>query len=93
MNTNERKKFLSNREVIMKFKEKLLIFILAVVLSVLGFNLIASSSVNLLKAAKEAGFEAIEKNQAGGDVDAYRARRSNDQAIRLALSGNRQINR
>lgn len=71
----------------MKILEKLLIFILAVALSVLGFNLIASSSVNLLKAAKKAGYEAIEKNQAGGDVYAYRAGRSNDKAFQLAHLG------
>jgi hypothetical protein len=44
----------------MKFKEKILILFIAVVVSVLGFNLIASSSVCLLKVAKEAGNESIE---------------------------------
>lgn len=45
----------------MKFKEKLIIFVIAVVVSVLGFTLIASSTVCLLTAAKEAGYESIEK--------------------------------
>jgi len=54
----------------MKFKEKLLILSVAVVLSLLGFNLIASSSVCLLKIAKEAGYETIESYFANCDADA-----------------------
>jgi len=69
----------------MKFKEKLLIFIVAVAISVLGFNFIASSSVCLLKVAKESGFEAIEKYRARCDVDVYRIQRINDKISQTAL--------
>jgi len=43
----------------MRFREKVLVLFLAVCLSVLGFNLIASSSVYLLKTARAAGYESI----------------------------------
>ena len=69
----------------MKFKEKLLIFIAAVILSVLGFNLIASSSVCLLKIAKESGLESIEKYRARCDVDVYRIQRINVKISPIAL--------
>ena len=69
----------------MKFKEKLLIFVVAVVLSLLLFNLIASSSVCLLKAAKEIGFEEIERYQARCDIDMYRNQRINNTISQLTL--------
>lgn len=53
----------------MQFKVKLLIFIVAVILTFLWFNLIASPSVFLLKTAKEAGYE---------DIDTYRIKHLND---------------
>lgn len=43
----------------MRFGEKLLILCVAICVSVLGFNLIASSSVCLLTTAKDAGYEPI----------------------------------
>jgi len=58
----------------MQFKMKLLIFIIAVALSVLWFNLIASSSVCLLKFAKEAPFEEIGKYRASCDIETFRIR-------------------
>lgn len=44
----------------MRFYEKVLILILAICLSVLGFELIASSSVCFLKAARAASYEPIQ---------------------------------
>jgi hypothetical protein len=58
----------------MRFKAKLLIFIVAVVLSVLWFNLIASSSVCLLKFAKELPYEEIEKYRASYNFETFRIR-------------------
>ena len=57
----------------MKFKEKLLILIVAVIVSVLGFNLIASSYVCLLKAANEACYETIESHQTRCDVHSHQS--------------------
>lgn len=69
----------------MKFKEKLLILTVAVVLSVLGFSWIASSFGSLLTADIEASFEAAEKYQAGCNADVYRIQRINDQISQIAL--------
>ena len=56
----------------MRFKVKLLIFVVAVVLSALWFNLIASSSVCLFKFAKESPYEEIEKYRARFDIETLR---------------------
>lgn len=69
MNTKEK---ILNKEAKMRFKEKLVILFIAVILSLLGFNLIASSSVCLLKIAKEAGYEEIDSYLTRCDSDAYR---------------------
>lgn len=50
----------SLKEVTMRVREKVLILLVAICVSVLGFNLIASSSVCLLKAGKESGYEPIQ---------------------------------
>jgi hypothetical protein len=44
----------------MRFIEKVLILLLAISVSVLGFNLIATPSLCLLKAASESGYEPIQ---------------------------------
>jgi hypothetical protein len=44
----------------MRFKEKVLILLLAISVSVIGFNLIATPSLCLLKAASESGYEPIQ---------------------------------
>ena len=44
----------------MRFREKVLVLFVAICVSVLGFNLIASSSVDLLKTARAAGYESIQ---------------------------------
>jgi hypothetical protein len=51
----------------MRFREKVLILFLAICVSVMGFNLIASSSVSLLKAARASGYEPIQSNLAKCD--------------------------
>jgi hypothetical protein len=50
----------SLKEVKMRFREKVLVLFVAICVSVLGFNLIASSSVCLLKAARASGYEPIQ---------------------------------
>ncbi len=44
----------------MKFKYKIVIFVAAVLISLWGFNLIASPSMCLLEVGKKAGYEIIE---------------------------------
>jgi hypothetical protein len=53
----------------MRCYEKILILFMAICVSVLGFNLIASSSVCLLKTAKAAGYEPIQNHYAKCDAD------------------------
>ncbi len=43
----------------MRFRTKLVIFLVASLLTFLGFNMIASTSVDILKVGKEAGYEII----------------------------------
>lgn len=75
------------QEVNMKFKEKLLILIIAFVVSVLGFNLIASSSVCLLQTAKEAGYDALKNYRPKCDADIYRTQRINGIISQFDLQG------
>ncbi len=44
----------------MKFKEKIIILLVAFLLSIIGFSLIISPSAPILKVGKEAGYEIIE---------------------------------
>ncbi len=53
----------------MRFYEKFLILIVAICVSVLGFNLIASSSVSLLKVARESGYGSIQSYLAKCDAN------------------------
>lgn len=43
----------------MKVRTKIAIFMVAVLLTFAGFNLIASSSVDIMKAGKKAGYEIV----------------------------------
>jgi hypothetical protein len=81
MNTNENN---LDKEAKMRFKEKLLILFIAVIISLLGFNLIASSSVCLLKVAKEAGYEEINSHLTRYDSDAHRTMHLDDKVSLLA---------
>ena len=53
----------------MRFYEKILVLFLAICVSVLGFNLIASSSVCLLTTARDAGYEPIQNYHAKCNAD------------------------
>jgi hypothetical protein len=50
---------MKKRRLKMKFKEKLVILIVALLLSSVLFNAISSSSIDLLRLGKEAGNEII----------------------------------
>jgi hypothetical protein len=48
-----------DKEKKMKLRDKLAIFLVAVLITFVGFSLIASSSVDILKVGKKAGYEII----------------------------------
>jgi len=48
-----------NKENEMKLRNKLAIFLVAVLITFVGFSLMASSSVDMLKIGKKAGYEMI----------------------------------
>jgi len=55
----------------MKFKTKVAILLAAVLLTFLGFNLIASSGVELVKVGKQAGYEIISNYLAKADTASH----------------------
>lgn len=59
MNTNRNKNIFLNRRPKMRLREKLFILFIAVVVTIVGFNLIASPAVHLLQESKAAGYEWI----------------------------------
>ena len=48
-----------NKENKMKLRNKLAIFLVAVLITFVGFSLISSPSVDILKVGKKAGYEII----------------------------------
>ena len=48
-----------DKENKMKLRNKLAIFLVAVLITFVGFSLIAASSVDILKVGKKAGYEII----------------------------------
>jgi hypothetical protein len=50
---------IKDKENIMNLRNKLAIFMVAVLITFVGFSLIASSSVDILKVGKKAGYEII----------------------------------
>ncbi len=48
-----------DKENKMRFRDKLAIFLVAVLITFVGFSLIASPSVDILKVGKKAGYEII----------------------------------
>ena len=48
-----------DKENKMKLRDKLAIFLVAVLITFVGFSLIASTSVDILKVGKKAGYEII----------------------------------
>ena len=62
------------KEMKMKLRTKLVIFMSAVLLTFVGFNLIASSSVvDLLKVGKEAGYDIIANVKAEVETAAHQS--------------------
>jgi hypothetical protein len=57
----------------MKLKEKLAIFVVAVLLTLVGFNLIAAPSVDILRIGKQAGYEIIANYLAKVETTAQRS--------------------
>jgi hypothetical protein len=57
----------------MKLKEKLAIFVVAVLLTLVGFNLIAAPSVDILRIGKQAGYEIIANYLARVETTAQRS--------------------
>ncbi len=57
----------------MKLREKLAIFAVAVLLTLVGFNLIAAPSVDILKIGKQAGYEIIANYLAKVETTAQRS--------------------
>jgi hypothetical protein len=56
----------------MNFKQKVAIFLVAVVLTLVGFNLIAAPTVDILKIGKQAGYQIISNYLANVDAAAHR---------------------
>jgi len=56
----------------MSFKQKLAIFLAAVLLTVVGFNLMAGPAVDILKVGKQAGYQIISNYLANADSAAHR---------------------
>jgi len=56
----------------MNFKQKVAIFLVAVVLSLVGFSLIAAPTVDILKIGKQAGYEIISNYLANEGAAAHR---------------------
>jgi len=57
----------------MKLREKLAIFAVAVLVTLVGFNLIAAPSVDILKIGKQAGYEIIANYLAKVETAAQRS--------------------
>jgi hypothetical protein len=55
----------------MRFREKLLILFIAVVVTLLGFNLIASDAAHFLQETKEAGYEWINSDLSKLDAETH----------------------
>jgi hypothetical protein len=57
----------------MNFKQKVVIFLAAVLLTLVGFSLIAAPAIDILKVGKEAGYEIISNYLAKADAAAHRS--------------------
>ena len=55
----------------MRFREKFLILFVAVVVTILGFNLIASDAVHMLQKVKYVGYECIDNDLAKLDAETH----------------------
>ena len=70
----------------MSIKEKLLIILLSVVLSFVGFNLIASSYAGLLNEAYEACYETAKSNLAKCEVNSDRIPNHDERALEFTAA-------
>jgi hypothetical protein len=52
-------KEIKRKEVPMSFRSKIAIFLVATLVTIIGFNAIASPSVEIMKIGKKAGYEII----------------------------------
>jgi len=57
----------------MNFKQKVAIFLAAVLLTLVGFNLIAAPTVDILKIGKQTGTQIISNCLANADAAAHRS--------------------
>ena len=57
----------------MNIKQKIAIFMVAVMLSLVGFSLIAAPTVDILKVGKQAGYQIISNYLASADAAAHRS--------------------
>ena len=60
----------------MKLKTKTAIFMMAVLLTFVGFSLIASPSIEIMKVGKEAGYEIISNYLATSVTDVHHSNRT-----------------
>lgn len=67
----------------MSIKEKLLILFVSIVVSFVGFNLIASSYAWLLNGANEACYETIKSYLAKGEVNSHQSPNHDDSALQF----------
>jgi hypothetical protein len=65
----------------MSIKEKLLIIFLSIVISFLGFNLIAASYAGLLNGANKACYETIKSNLAEREVNSHQILNPDERAL------------
>jgi hypothetical protein len=56
----------------MNFKQKVVILLAAVLLTLVGFSLIAAPTIDILKIGKQAGYQIISNYLANADAAAHR---------------------
>jgi hypothetical protein len=61
-----------NKENKMRLREKALILLVAVVISLIAFSLISAPAVDMVKVGKQAGYEIITNWLAKADVPSHR---------------------
>ena len=67
----------------MRIKEKLLIIFLSIVISFLGFNVIAASYAGLLNGANEACYETVKSCLAKGEVNSHQSPNHDERALQF----------
>jgi hypothetical protein len=71
----------------MSIKEKLLIIFLSIVISFVGFNLIASSYAGLLNEAYEACYETMKSNLAECEVNSHQIPNHDEKGLKFTRPG------